>query len=121
MAQEGGEDRVIMETALWSDILKMAAGAGLGTLLLVAAVWYLQRNNGILLGELKVEREQRIALLEADSKQCKADRLEQQKQITALQNEITNIYKTRGQQSMLDQAERTQNKALVHTPDQEKL
>ncbi len=95
-----------METQIWGDILKLAAGAGLGTLLLVAAVWYLQRNNTSLLGDLKIERESRIALLEAESKQCKVDRLNLQQQISALYAEIANIYKTRGQQSMLDQAER---------------
>lgn len=110
-----------MEPQIWGDIFKLAAGAGLSTLLLVAAVWYLQRNNGALLGELKLVQEQRIALLEADSKQCKADRLEQQKQITSLHNEIVNIYKTRGQQSMLDQAERTQNTGHVHAHQEEKL
>lgn len=84
-----------VETQMWEAVFKAVIGAGGVAVLLFAGIWWLNKNNNALLLELKVERENRIKLLEVDSAACKSDRVELHKQINGLQDKIIDIYKSR--------------------------
>ncbi len=82
---------------MWDAVFKAVLGAGGVAVLLFFGIWWLNRNNNQLLGELKEERENRIKLLEAESLNCKSDRIELHKQVNNLQDKIIDIYRSRDQ------------------------
>lgn len=82
-----------MEPQVWNQLWQTAAGTGLGGLVLVMAIWWLQKSNAALLSELKMEREDRITSLENAEQACRVDRLELHKQVDSLHSQIVDIYK----------------------------
>jgi len=81
-----------MEIMIWKELLTKAAGLGFSSLLLLAAVWWLNRGNGSLLRDLKAERVKRLESLESRSKACEEHREELQKQVQELQSEVRELY-----------------------------
>lgn len=76
-----------MEQTVWDQII----AAGLPAVLMALAVWWLQRSNTTLVGELHVERKERLDSMAAEmqrlrerSDRCEADRLELHKQFARL-------------------------------------
>jgi len=81
-----------MEIMIWKELLTKAAGLGFSSLLLLAAVWWLNRGNGSLLKDLKAERVKRLESLEKRSQACEEHREELQKQVQELQSEVRELY-----------------------------
>lgn len=84
-----------MEAALWEKLITTAAGTGLGTLLLILAIWWLNRSHDKLLSELQTERKQRFEVLERRSEICEEDRRELHKEIHGLQSKVAELYELR--------------------------
>jgi hypothetical protein len=81
-----------MEIMIWKELLTKAAGLGFSSLLLLAAVWWLNRGNGSLLKDLKAERVKRLESLEKRSQACEEHREELQRQVQELQHEVRELY-----------------------------
>lgn len=76
-----------MEQSVWDQII----AAGLPAVLMALAVWWLQRSNTTLVGELHVERKERLDAMAGEmerlrqrSDDCETDRLELHKQFARL-------------------------------------
>lgn len=63
-------------TPLPPELWQQIASAGLPALLMAAAVWWLQKSNRELVGELNKERSERLDLMEQHIKDCDNDRRE---------------------------------------------
>lgn len=94
--------------------MKLILGSTGALAVLIAGIKWLDRDRSKVLKALEVERDGRIRVLEDHAKRCDADKAELQKQavtdrtaadkkFTELYAEIINIYKTRGQQTRLNQ------------------
>ena len=55
-------------------ILKLAEGQGFPVLLLLVAIYWMNRNNSDLFGRLHAERAERLDKLEAMAASCEKDR-----------------------------------------------
>lgn len=76
-----------MPPSVWDQII----AAGLPSVLMAMAVWWLQRSNASLVGELHMERKERLDAMSAElqrlrerSDRCEADRLELHRQFAHL-------------------------------------
>ena len=96
------------ESQLWEAVFKSILGAGGVATLLFFGVWWLNRNNNLLLSELKIERESRIKLLEAESTICRNDRITLHKVVNELQGQIIDIYKSRDQKVIAEKMAQSQ-------------
>lgn len=70
---------------VWTKIIIQAAGTGFGSLVLVAVVYYLVRQN-------QQERDKRIEALERRSKACEDDRVVLHAEMSKLQEKVQEIY-----------------------------
>lgn len=93
---------------MWSELFRTAAGTGLGGLLLLSIVYYLQKDNKSLLNELKTERTDRNVKVDADLKECRVDREKLQAQIIVLKDQMIDIYKSRHDRIMVERQQEIQ-------------
>ena len=73
--------------------MNLVGGGGIGFLILVFALKWLDRDRGEILRVLGVEREARIALLEQASKTCAEDRAQMRQKIDKLEEEVRGLLK----------------------------